>query len=416
MKKTKQLCLLAAFSLVNLSVFSQTLEEAENAEKRGDNKEAYAIYNKLANQGDAIAQFNMGFFNQRGKGTSTDYDAAESWYGRSAQQGYAKAQENLAWMYTYHRKDVARGAYWYEKAAAQQEANAIAALPSLYNANPGLKEKIKQYLDAELEHKRQEVLAKQQEKERAVQDENARLASMACLDKLYDDPRAKMLAGKMLIDANKTASLEILANTSKPNAKEKPALSYVVTEWERCIDLQEESKKRVLLPEVTQEVNAYRLNLRSSFADLYGGKITFGDLARARAKLDLEFRQKINTVISVAQEKELVETRKKQETEAQIRYAEAKNQQQREAEQQRQLEARRQLDMQEARVRLAQQQAQQQQQNNNFLQSLQMLQMLNKQPQVQPQQVFIQQPPALPAPPRQCTSTRFGSTVTTNCY
>jgi hypothetical protein len=405
MKKTIQLCLIVALSVVSLSSFSQTLEEAEAAEKRSDLKGAYAIYRKLADQGDAIAQFNVGFFNQRGQGTPTDYDAAELWYFKSARQGYVKAQENLGWLYVHQKKDIVRGAFWYQKAASQKDANAIAVLSAIYDSHPGLKEKIKQFLETEIEYNKQQILAQQQEKEREAEEERTKKESLICLDRLYEDARTKSLASKMVIDANKAASLEILANTTKPNAKEKVALSYVVAEWERCVDIQAEAKKRILLPEVTQAINSYRLDLRSLFADLYSGKITYGDLAKARAKLDLEFKQQVSSIISNAQTKELADAKRRQEAEAQRRYAEAQNQQQRDAEQQRQLEARRQLDMQEAQMLQAQQQAQQQQQNNSFLQSLQMLQLLN-QPRPQPR----------PNMPVNCTSTRFGSTVTTNCF
>ena len=363
------------------------------------------MYKKLADQGDAQAQFNLGFLSERGQGTSTDYEAAESWYLQSAQQGYISAQTNLAWIYAYHKKDLVRGALWYEKAAAQRDSSAEAGLRSLYVSNPGLQEKVKKHLDAEAEAIKQVALNKQQELERKAQEEKQGQDSLACLDKLYDDSRTKSLAGKVLIDARKPASMELLANNSKPNAKDKVALSYAVAEWERCVDIQAEPRRKTLRPEIDQLINAYRLDLRSAFAELYGGKVSYGDLAKTRAKLDLDFNQKLYTLISTLQAKDLADAKQRQEAEAQRRYAEAQNQQQREAEQQRQQEARRQLDTQEAQMQLARQQAQQQQQNNNFLQNLQLLQMLN-QPRSQPR----------PNVPVNCTSTRFGATVTTNCF
>lgn len=406
MKKAIRIALLTVCSLASLAVSSQTLEEAENADKRGDLKEAYAIYKKLADQGSAPAQFNAGVFSQRGLGTPTDYPAAEAWFFKAAQQGHVKAQQHLASLYVYYKKDVVWGAFWYAKAAAQQDAESIATLSSLYKANPGLSEIINKYLEEEVEYKRQQELARQQAKELQARDEQTRRESQACLNKLYEDSRAKSLSGKVLLDTTKTASLDILGNTSKPNAKDKAALSYVFAEWERCTDIQEEPRKKMLRPEITQIINAYRLDIRSAFADLYGGKISYGELAKARARFDLEFQQKASTILSSIQEKELAETKRKQEAEAQRRYAEAKNQQQRDAELQRQQEARRQLELEEARLRVAQQQAQQQQQNNNFMQSMQWLQMLNQNQPIQPR-------PSLPV---NCTSTRMGTTVTTNCF
>ncbi|MFZ6653978.1 tetratricopeptide repeat protein [Undibacterium sp. TJN19] len=408
MKKTLQICLSAALLMAGIPSLAQTVEEAAAALARGDNLAGLEMYRKLADQGNAVAQFNIAYFNERGRFGPANYDAAEFWYYKSAQQGNVKAQSNLAWFYVDIKKDDVRAAFWYEKAAAQKDAKAIASLSNLYAAHPGLKETVRKHLDTEIDINKQQALAQQQGKDLDAQDEQSKKESLACLDKLYDDPRAKSLSGKIMLDTRKPAPMELLANTAKPTAKEKTALSYIVAEWERCVDMQAETHKRKLSAETMQAMNAYRLDLRSAFADLYSGKFSYGDLAKARARLDLEFSQKISAIIAAGQAREMAEAKQRQEAEAQRRYAEAQNQQQREAELQRQQEARRQQDMLEAQMRQQQAQARQLQKEADFNRTMQMLQMFS-----QPQQV--QQAPPLLRPPVTCTSNRLGNTVTTNC-
>lgn len=410
---------MASMLITCLPAISQSIDEAAAVRKSGDLKTAFEMYEKLAHQGNSEAQFNVGFFYETGQVVPQSYANAEIWYKKSALQNYAKAQSSLAWLYANDKpgvnKDVVQAAIWYERASAGGDAIADGPLYGLHKAYPDLAQAVKNYKEAEVEASRQQALAQQRKSE----DDVFKKESLACLDRLYEDNRSKSLSGKLLIDTRKTASLELLANATKPTPKDKAAISYVVSEWERCVDIQAEPRRKTLRPEADQLISAYRLDLRNAFADLYAGKISYGDLARNRARLDLDFNQKLSNLISGLQAKELADARQAQEAEAQRRYAEAQNQQQRDAEQQRQQEARRQLQIQEAQLRLAQQQARQQaqlQQRNNFLQNLQLQQMLNPPQQAQPQQVIIQQAPAAPPPPRQCTSTRFGSTVTTNCF
>ena len=60
---------------------------------------------KLANQGDAAAQYNLGLMYDKGEGVRQDYLKARQWYEKAANQGYAQAQFNLGVIY-YHGKGV----------------------------------------------------------------------------------------------------------------------------------------------------------------------------------------------------------------------------------------------------------------------------------------------------------------------
>jgi TPR repeat protein len=54
-----------------------------------------AACRSLAEQGDAIAQFDLGFLYEQGKGVPQDYAEAVKWYWKSAEQGYYIAQTML---------------------------------------------------------------------------------------------------------------------------------------------------------------------------------------------------------------------------------------------------------------------------------------------------------------------------------
>ncbi|KAF8928216.1 hypothetical protein BGZ58_009806, partial [Dissophora ornata] len=55
-------------------------------------------YLKAANQGEANAQYNLGFMYRNGKGVPQDYSKAMEWYLKAANQGHASAQFNISAM------------------------------------------------------------------------------------------------------------------------------------------------------------------------------------------------------------------------------------------------------------------------------------------------------------------------------
>ena len=61
--------------------------------------EALKWYRKAAEQGLAKAQNTLGWMYNVGKGTVKDEAEGVKWYRRAAEQGYAKAQRNLGFAY-----------------------------------------------------------------------------------------------------------------------------------------------------------------------------------------------------------------------------------------------------------------------------------------------------------------------------
>ncbi len=99
-----------------------------DAYKRGDYDTALKEWRPLAEQGDAVAQNNLGGMYHNGQGVPKDYQEAAKWYRQAAEQGDAEAQFNLGEM--YHRgqgvpRDDVLAHMWVTLAAAHGIAVAV---------------------------------------------------------------------------------------------------------------------------------------------------------------------------------------------------------------------------------------------------------------------------------------------------
>ena len=95
----------------------------------------------LAEQGNADAQFDLGFMYENGTGVLQDYAEAVKWYRLSAEQGNAEAQYSLGFMYSSGTgviHDYAEALKWYRLAAEQGNANAQYNLGVLYKYGGGV--------------------------------------------------------------------------------------------------------------------------------------------------------------------------------------------------------------------------------------------------------------------------------------
>jgi TPR repeat protein len=75
------------------------LEDGVAASRNGDYATALRLLRPLADEGNAVAQLNLGFMYNLGRGVPEDLAAAVSWYRKAAEQGNASAQNNLGTMY-----------------------------------------------------------------------------------------------------------------------------------------------------------------------------------------------------------------------------------------------------------------------------------------------------------------------------
>jgi uncharacterized protein len=94
-----------------------------------------------ADQGDAVAQFNLGWAYAHGNEVLQDYAQAASWYRKAAVQGHAAAQYNLGWYYAQGlvvSQDRGVALEWYRKAADQGNTDAQVALGMAYAFGHGV--------------------------------------------------------------------------------------------------------------------------------------------------------------------------------------------------------------------------------------------------------------------------------------
>ena len=112
------------------------LEDAIAAHNRRDYATALQLYRPLAEQGNAIAQTNLGVMYNNGQGVPKDFAEAAKWYRKAADQGRATAQNNLGSMYRNGEgvpQSDAEAMRWYRKAADQGHASAQFNLGFMYD-------------------------------------------------------------------------------------------------------------------------------------------------------------------------------------------------------------------------------------------------------------------------------------------
>lgn len=175
--------------------------------------------------------------------------------------------------------------------------------------------------------------------------------SVSCIQQLGGDQRLQLLYKKAPLDISKGQPLEVLANQSKPTTKEKAALSILVAELDRCTEVGSDWRKQNHPASINGYVNSYQSFLRSALADLYVGKITFGDFAKTRDREYAELLNKVNIEGRQLQARRADATRLQEQEAARQQEPEAKA-----AEVQRQTEVRIWIEKVEAQRRFAAQQ------------------------------------------------------------
>jgi TPR repeat protein len=118
-----------------------------DANNRGDYATALHEWRPLAEQGDALAQFNLGVLYRKGRGAPQDDVQARQWFEKAAAQGQAKAQFNLGTLYFNGEgvaKDYQQAFRWFRLAADQGEALAQTKIAIMYDEGQGVPQDIVQ--------------------------------------------------------------------------------------------------------------------------------------------------------------------------------------------------------------------------------------------------------------------------------
>lgn len=103
-----------ALMLVPAVVQAQDFDKGDAAYQAGDYATALQEWGPLAEQGNAEAQYSLGFMYWFGHGVLHDDAEAAKWYKRASLQGMAKASLNLGIMYSG-----TEGVHWHKLAVKQ---------------------------------------------------------------------------------------------------------------------------------------------------------------------------------------------------------------------------------------------------------------------------------------------------------
>jgi uncharacterized protein len=118
-------------------VAADSLEQAVAAYRLADYATALRVYHSLAEQGLAVAQFNLGLMYDLGQGVVQNYPEAVKWYRLAADQGRDDAQYQLGHLY-YKQDNYAEAAKWFQLAADQGRADAQSNLGTMYAEGEGV--------------------------------------------------------------------------------------------------------------------------------------------------------------------------------------------------------------------------------------------------------------------------------------
>jgi TPR repeat protein len=105
-----------------------------------DYKEAVKWFRKAADHGEADAQTNLGYMYAEGRGVRQDYKEAVKWFRKAAEKGNVRAQSNLGVMYAIGQgvpQDDQEALKWWRKAADQGYARAQHNVAVMYADGQG---------------------------------------------------------------------------------------------------------------------------------------------------------------------------------------------------------------------------------------------------------------------------------------
>jgi len=124
-----------------VTAYAGQFADADAAYGRGDYATAYRLLKPLAEQGNAKAQYNLGFMYDKGQGVPKDDTEAAKWFRKAAERGNAFAQVNLGFRYAKGQgvpKDDTEAVKWFRKAAEQGIAKAQFNLGVMYEKGLGV--------------------------------------------------------------------------------------------------------------------------------------------------------------------------------------------------------------------------------------------------------------------------------------
>lgn len=132
----------------------------------------------------------------------------------------------------------------------------------------------------------------------------------ACVLAVDKDPKYQPLAIKLPFDLTVAPSLKFLANKQKATNKEKDLLASYADEREKCLDLGNEFRQKILPPDALSLISTYRGDILSVFADLYSGSITYGAAVKSRFTIATNFKRDFDALGKRYQAQEAAEAQR----------------------------------------------------------------------------------------------------------
>lgn len=133
-KRSLKFTLILALAAATGPLHAEGFHDGVSAYEKGDLQAALRAWRPAAEQGDALAQYNLGALYAKGRGVNKDVNEAAKWFRRAAEQGNALAEYYLGGLYARGEgvaHDTTQAAHWYHLAAAHGIAQAQVALSKL---------------------------------------------------------------------------------------------------------------------------------------------------------------------------------------------------------------------------------------------------------------------------------------------
>src|SRR5579884_700162 len=141
----KHLVAAIALALVSAPISAQSVKAGITAWQKADYSAAVAIWQPLAEHGDADAAFNLGQAYRLGRGVPLDLAMAENWFEKAANAGHLDAETTLG-LLLFQNGDRAAGLKWLRRAAEEGEPRALLVYgTALYNGDGVTKDRVLGY-------------------------------------------------------------------------------------------------------------------------------------------------------------------------------------------------------------------------------------------------------------------------------
>jgi len=139
--KLFRICLLGLLFASSTAVRAD-YEAGVNAAFNGDFKTAFQEFQRAAEDGLDLAQYNLGILYFTGQGVTRDYAEAYRWTLAAAEQGHVAAQFNVGSLYYEGqgvKRDYAKAVEWFASAGKSGHAEAAFELARMYSEGDHVK-------------------------------------------------------------------------------------------------------------------------------------------------------------------------------------------------------------------------------------------------------------------------------------